>query len=117
AALRAFAEANRLPVLVGFRNQDLLDNRSPSYAGDAGLGKTPAVRKLLAEADLLLVVGLRFGEILTEGYTLFAMPKMRAALIHAHASGDELNKIETADLAVIAHPDRLMPALAGRPLA
>jgi acetolactate synthase-1/2/3 large subunit len=116
AALRACAEANGLPVRVGFRNQDLLDNRSPSYAGDAGLAKTPAVRRLLAEADLLLVVGLRFGEILTEGYTLFAMPKMQATLIHAHASGDELNKIETADLAVIAHPDRLIPALAELPL-
>ena len=44
AGLRAFAEANRLPVLVGFRDQDCLDNASPSYAGDAGLGKTPARR-------------------------------------------------------------------------
>ncbi len=112
AALRAFAEANRLPVLVGFRNQDLIDNASPSYAGDAGLAKTPAVRALLEAADVVLVVGLRFGEILTEGYTLFEIPRMRATLIHAHAAGDELNKIETADLAVIAHPDRLMPALA-----
>ena len=44
AGLRAFAEANRLPVVVGFRDQDLLDNVSPSYAGDAGLAKTPGVR-------------------------------------------------------------------------
>jgi acetolactate synthase-1/2/3 large subunit len=117
AALRAFAEANRLPVVVGFRNQDLIDNRSPSYAGDAGLAKTPAVRRLIGEADLLLVVGLRFGEILTDGYTLFGIPRMRATLIHAHASAEELNTLQTADLAVIAHPDRLMPALAGLKLA
>ena len=42
---------------------------------------------------------------------------MAATLIHAHASGAELNKIQTADLPLIAHPDRLMPALAALRLA
>jgi acetolactate synthase-1/2/3 large subunit len=112
SALRGFAEANGLPVLVGFRNQDLLDNDSPSYAGDAGLGKTPAVRKLIAEADLILAVGVRFGEILTDGYTLFRVPHPEQGLIHAHASAGELNKIHTADLPIHAHPDALMTALA-----
>jgi acetolactate synthase I/II/III large subunit len=115
--LRAFAETNRLPVLVGFRNQDLIDNDSPSYAGDAGLGKTPAVRALMREADLILAVGLRFGEILTYGYTLFDVPRMAATLIHAHPSDAELNKVQTADLPLHAHPDRLMPALAALTLA
>ncbi len=117
AGLRAFAEANRLPVLVGFRDQDLLDNLSPSYAGDAGLAKTPGVRALMREADAILALGLRFGEILTDGYSLFAVPRMAATLIHAHASDAELNKIYTADLAICAHPDRLMPALAELRLA
>ena len=102
---------NRLPVLVGFRCQDLLDNASPSYAGDAGLGKTPAVKALMREADLILAVGVRFGEILTDGYSS-GLPRMAATLIHAHASDAELNKIDTADLPVHAHPDHLMPALA-----
>jgi acetolactate synthase-1/2/3 large subunit len=61
---------------------------------------------------VLLVVGLRFGEILTEGYSLFDIPRMAATLIHAHASDSELNRIHTAALPVHAHPDRLMPALA-----
>jgi acetolactate synthase-1/2/3 large subunit len=112
-ALRAFAEANRLPVVVGFRNQDLIDNDSPSYAGDAGLGKTPAVRALMQGSDLILAIGLRFGEVLTDGYTLFDVPGMAATLIHAHPSDAELNKVQTADLALHAHPDALLPALAG----
>jgi acetolactate synthase-1/2/3 large subunit len=117
AGLRAFAEKNQLPVLVGFRCQDLIDNASPSYAGDAGLGKTAAVRTLMQEADVILAVGARFGEILTDGYTAFGVPEMAATLIHAHASDAELNKIETADLPVLAHPDALMPALATLSLA
>ena len=75
AGLRAFAEANRLPVVVGFRNQDLLDNASPSYAGDGGpRARRRACARLLAEADVILVVGLRFGEILTDGYSLLRHP-------------------------------------------
>ncbi len=100
-------------MLVGFRCQDYLDNASPSYAGDAGLGKTPAVRRLMQEADVILAVGVRFGEILTDGYSLFEVPAMAAALIHAHASDAELDKVETAALPLHAHPDTLMPALAG----
>ena len=46
-----------MPVLADFRCQDLIDNDSPAYAGDAGLGKAPHVRALIAEADLILAVG------------------------------------------------------------
>src|SRR5215472_4164625 len=31
--IKAFAEANSLPVCASFRNQDLFDNRHPNYAG------------------------------------------------------------------------------------
>jgi len=112
AGLRRFAEAGRLPVIVGFRHQDLLDNASPSYAGDAGLGKAPHVRALIAEADLILALGVRFGEILTDGYTLLEVPRPAQALIHVQASAAELNRIYTADLPVVADPGRVAVALA-----
>ena len=115
AGLRAFAEANRIPVVCDFRCQDVLDNASPAYAGDAGLGKAPHVRALLEEADLILAVGTMFSEILTEAYTLFGLPKMRARLIHAYPAEAELNRVYTADLPILAHPDALMPLLAARP--
>lgn len=54
AALKRFAEVHKLPVVVGFRNQDLLDNHHPSYAGDAGVGMPPRIRTLLGESDLIL---------------------------------------------------------------
>lgn len=111
ADLRAFAEGNSLPVLTAFRRQDLLDSDSPSYVGDAGLGKAEAVRELMDSADLVLALGLRFSENVTDGYSRFAVPKMAPVLIHAHASEGELNKIYTADLPIHAAPDHLMAAL------
>jgi acetolactate synthase I/II/III large subunit len=109
--LRAFAEANALPVLTGFRYQDLIDSDSPSYAGDAGLGKLEPVKRLIGESDLLLAIGVRFGENLTDGYSLFSIPKMGPTLIHAHSSDAELNKIYTADLPIHASPDHMAAAL------
>jgi acetolactate synthase-1/2/3 large subunit len=112
AGLRAFAEANALPVVTVWRYTDLLDNESESFVGTAGLGKTASVSGLMREADLILALGIRFGEITTDNYALFPPPRMAARLIHAHASDGELNKIYTADLPIHAHPDRLLPALA-----
>lgn len=111
ADLRAFAEGNSLPVLAGFRFHDVLDNASPSFVGEAGLGKPPHVRELFADADLILAVNLRLGEITTDGYSLIDAPAPRQTLIHAHASDAELNKIHSATLPIHAHPDLLMAAL------
>ena len=67
------------------------DNESPSYAGDAGSPRPRACARSFAGPTCILAIGLRFGEILTEGYTLFDIPGMAATLIHAHASDAELN--------------------------
>ena len=111
AALRGFAEAADLPVLTAWRFHDLIDNDSPSFVGQAGLGKPPYMKALIAGADLILALGVRFGEITTDGYTLIDVPDARQALIHAHASDAELNKIHTADLPIHAHPELVLAAL------
>jgi acetolactate synthase-1/2/3 large subunit len=70
------------------------------------------VRALIAEADLILALGIRFGEPTTDGYTLFGPPPILGqTLIHAHAGDEELNKIYSADLALHAHPEPLGAAL------
>jgi len=109
---RRFVEGAKLPVVSSFRRQDILDNDSPSYIGDAGLGKTTAVQKALDAADVIFAFNMRFGENTTDGYARFNVPDMAAKLIHAHASDLELNKVYTADLPVIAGPNRLSAALA-----
>ncbi|MHA1128597.1 MAG: thiamine pyrophosphate-dependent enzyme [Alphaproteobacteria bacterium] len=72
AAFKRFVEANHLPVACAFRFQDILDNNSPSYIGDAGLGKSGAMLKALNEADVIFAANIRFGENTTDGYELFA---------------------------------------------
>ncbi|HEX5477672.1 MAG TPA: thiamine pyrophosphate-binding protein [Burkholderiales bacterium] len=98
--MQAWAEKCALPVGTSFRCQDLFDNRSPSYAGDVGIGINPKLAQRVKEADVLLVIGARLGEMTTSGYTLLESPQPRQALIHVHAGAEELGRVYRPALAV-----------------
>jgi acetolactate synthase-1/2/3 large subunit len=102
ADMRTFAEVNRLPVGVAFRFQDLFDNAHPNYAGDVGIGINPKLQTRIRDADLLLVVGPRLGEMTTGGYTLIDVPCPRQALVHVHAGAEELGRVYQAELTINA---------------
>ena len=100
ADIRAFIEANDLPVCASFRNQDLFDNRHPNYAGDLGVGVGPALGKRLKACDLIIAVGPRLGEATTGGYTLFDLPVPKQKLVHVHAGAEELGRVYQATLPI-----------------
>ncbi|HWE45820.1 MAG TPA: thiamine pyrophosphate-binding protein [Caulobacteraceae bacterium] len=100
--IRGFAETFNLPVVTGFRRQDLFDNTHPNYVGNIGLGTSPAVIDLVKRADLLLVVGERLGDMTTQGYTLIDFPRPRQKLIHIHPGPEELGVLYETDLPITA---------------
>jgi len=112
AALKAFAEASDIPALVAFRYQDRFDNFSPCYAGEAGVGMPAHVRRLVTEADLILAVNVRFGEMTTDGYELLSVPVPRQKLVHVHGSDGEIGKIYMPSLGIQAGPNAFAAALA-----
>ena len=112
ADLRRFAEAADVPVVVTFRRNDLMDNHSPCYAGEAGVAMPPAVRRTLHDADLVVAVGSRFGDMATDGFTLFADGDAR--IVHIHPSAAEFGKIVTPTVTVHADPGAAVAALADR---
>jgi acetolactate synthase-1/2/3 large subunit len=101
-ALQRFAENWRLPVTNAFRFQDTFDNHHPLYAGDVGIAINPKLAQRVKDADLILAIGPRLGEMTTGGYTLLEAPKAKQALVHIHASAEELNRVYQADLAINA---------------
>ena len=113
--LQRFAEAWQLPVGNAFRFQDTFDNHHPLYAGDVGIGINPALAQRIRDADLVLALGPRLGEMTTGGYTLLQAPRPLQKLVHVHAGVDELNRVYQADLAINATPGPLAAALAALP--
>jgi len=110
--LQKWAEAAGLPVGNSFRCQDLFDNRSPSYAGDVGIGINPKLARRVKDADVLLVIGARLGEMTTSAYTLLEAPQPRQTLIHVHAGTEELGRVYRPALAINAGYPQFVEGLA-----
>ena len=112
SALQSFAQAWQLPVACAFRFQDLFDNRHPLYAGDVGIGISAALAKRVQEADLIIALGPRLGEMTTGGYQLLQAPRPAQQLIHLHAGAEELGRVYAADLMINASMSCAAQALA-----
>ena len=111
-ALERFAERWQLPVGCAFRFQDVFDNRHPNYAGDVGIGINPKLAARVRDADLIVAIGPRLGEMTTGGYELLVPPKARQQLVHLHAGAEELGRVYAPDLAINASMACAAPALA-----
>ena len=112
-AMQRFAAGWNLPVGCAFRFQDLFDNAHPNYAGDVGIGINPKLAQRLEDADLVLAVGARLGEMTTHGYTLLQAPRPAQKLVHIHAGPEELGRVYAADLLLQAGMSAAAKALEG----
>jgi acetolactate synthase-1/2/3 large subunit len=112
ADLTRFAEKSGVPVTCGFRRQDLFDNRHPNYVGESALGINPRLKARWREADLIVAVGTRLGEIVTDGYTNLAAPLPAQHLVHVLPDAGELGRVYQPTLAIAADPNAFATAAA-----
>jgi acetolactate synthase I/II/III large subunit len=111
-ALAKFAAAQRVPVALTWKNQDLFDNGSDLYAGHLDFGTLPAQRKILAEADLVIGVGTRLGDVASLGFTFPEAPQPKQTLVHIYPDGKPIGRVIRADLGLIADPADVLATLA-----
>jgi acetolactate synthase-1/2/3 large subunit len=121
AQVQAFADAWDLPATTSFRRMDILDNRSAVYAGDFGTSPVPALPRRLREADLVIAIGARLGDITTQDYQALEPPQPRARLVHVYPDADEIGRVFRPEIGIVAGPtafaaalDRLRPDAAPR---
>jgi len=110
--IKRFAEANYLPVACAFRYQDLFDNRHPNYIGDVGVGVNPKLAQRIRDADLIIAIGPRLGEMTTSGYTLLEAPVPKQTLVHVHAGTEELGRVYQAQLMITSGAPQFASRLA-----
>ncbi|MFN8221939.1 MAG: thiamine pyrophosphate-binding protein [Gaiellales bacterium] len=115
AAAGTWFSASGIPVAAGWRCQDAIDNLAPCYAGHLGIGADPALTARLHEADVLLVVGTRLGDIETNGYRTIVPPGDGRTLIHVHPEVAELGRVYTPALGIVAHGPAFVEALGKTP--
>ncbi|MBO9431970.1 thiamine pyrophosphate-binding protein [Sulfitobacter sp. R18_1] len=113
AAITRFAEANKIPVTTSFRRQDIVNNLSPVYAGDFGTSTAPSLYTHQRDADLLVVIGARLGEMTTKTYTSMQSPNPDTRLVHLYPDADEIGRVYSPDLGIAAAPVSVAAALDG----
>ena len=109
--LQLFLEASALPAGAAFRRQDSIDNDSPSYVGDIGIGLNPKLAARVRESDLLLVVGPRLGEMTTSGYTLLDPPTPSQTLVHVHPGAEEHGRVYRPELPILSGMEQFAAAV------
>ncbi len=109
--VRTFLEENELAAGAAFRRQDALDNDSPSYVGDVGIGINPKLAARVREADVLLAISARLGEITTSGYTLLTSPTPAQTLVHVHPGAEELGRVYRPELPILSSPENFARAV------
>jgi acetolactate synthase I/II/III large subunit len=109
--IHAFAHRTGMPIATSYRRSTLFDPLHPLYAGDLGLGPNPKLVARAKEADLLVLVGGRLGEIPSQGYSLLSSPSPQAKLVHIHPGAEEIGRVYRPHLAINASPSRFVAAL------
>ena len=100
ADIASFAEAHDLPVACSFRRLDIMSHFGPNFVGDLSTAPAPKLLQMVKDADLLVVVGARLGEITTQGYAMLESPKPMKRFVHVHANAEEIGSVYQPDLGI-----------------
>ena len=98
--IQSFAVAWDLPIACSFRRLDIINHFGDRFVGDLSTAPAPKLLQMVKDADLLLVVGARLGEITTQGYSMMETPKPSKKFIHIHSSAEEIGSVYQPDLGI-----------------
>jgi acetolactate synthase-1/2/3 large subunit len=114
AALAQLAEAWMLPVSPTHRWPHLFDGRHPHYAGYVGNRVQPKLMAAMKDADLLVALGERMTDVVSQSYTWPAAPDPQIPFVHIWPDAVEINRVFRAELPIVADPHAVVAALLGR---
>jgi acetolactate synthase I/II/III large subunit len=106
-----FLQKYALPVCTTFRRGSIFDQTHACYAGDLGIGPNPKLLARIKSADLVVMIGGRLGELPSQGYTLFDIPRPQIPFVHVHPGAEELGRVYSPNLAINATPTAFAAAL------
>jgi acetolactate synthase I/II/III large subunit len=111
ADLARLAERWMLPVSPTHRWPHLFDSRHPHYAGYVGNRVQPRLMAEMQQADLLVALGERMGDVVSQGFRFPAAPDPQLPFVHIWPDPSELNRVFRSDLPIAADPHQVVRAL------
>lgn len=114
ADLMRLSESWMLPVSPTHRWPHLFDSRHPHYAGYLGNRVQPKLMAAMQEADLLVALGERMGDVVSQGFRFPAAPDPQLPFVHIWPDPSELNRVFRTDLPIAADPHHVVRGLLAR---
>jgi acetolactate synthase-1/2/3 large subunit len=109
------AETWGLPVCPTHRRPHLFDSHHPNYGGYIGNRVQKPLIEEMHRADLMLALGERISDAVSQSYSFPAAPDPQLPLVHVWPDPSELNRVFRADLPMACSPRALVQALLARP--
>jgi acetolactate synthase I/II/III large subunit len=112
--LQRFAEQWVLPICPTHRRPTLFDARHPSYGGYMGIRVPRELITEMKKADLMVALGERLTDTVSQSYTFPAAPQPQLALVHVWPDANEVGRVFRPDLGIAADPHEVLKALLAR---
>ena len=114
ADLRRLAEEWVLPVNPTHRRPQLFDARHPNYGGYMGIRVPPALISEMKRADLMVSIGERITDSVSQSYTFPAAPQPQLPLVHVWPDANEIGRVFRVDLGIPCDPYEVVKGLLAR---
>lgn len=116
----AFADLNRLaeewvlPISPTHRRPQLFDANHPNYGGYMGIRVPPPLISEMKKADLMVALGERLTDSVSQSYTFPAAPQPQLPLVHVWPGPEEVGRVWRPDLGIPCSPHEVVKALLQR---
>lgn len=112
--LRRLAEDWVLPISPTHIRPQLFDSSHPNYGGYMGIRVAANQLDAMKRADLLVALGERLSDTISQSYTFPTAPQPQLPFVHIWPDPSEVGRVWRPDLGIPASPAAVMRALLQR---
>ena len=112
--LQRLAEEWVLPVSPTHRRPHLFDGTHPNHGGYMGIRVPKPLIEEMRKADLLISLGERITDSVSQSYTFPTAPQPQLPLVHVWPDANEVGRVFRADLGMACDPHAVIQALLAR---
>src|SRR5246127_3218949 len=114
ADLNRFAEEWVLPISPTHRRPQLFDATHPNFGGYMGIRVPPALIGEMKRADLLVALGERMTDTVSQSYSFPTGPQPQLPFVHIWPDPNEVGRVWRPDLGIPCNPHEVVKALLRR---
>ena len=109
--LNILSERWVLPISPTHRRPQLFNSKHPNYGGYMGIRVPAPLINQMKETDLLLVLGERMTDTVSQSYTFPEAPKPQFPMIHVWPDANEIGRVWHPDIGIPASPHEVIKGL------